>query len=178
MLKYDTVNILSVSDLKFKAIGKLVLKNIQDWNIPHLHFIVNEADDGIFEAICLELMLFNTGEDIKNSITNLVTNILEYFDNNIKVASDLNKLIECVDTNIMDNYWKQYRKIDCELAKFGKDINNTLEQQIINEVKEKYKNTFNDFLKEYVDIKKKLSQVNAIIEPRYKIDNIDLKKVQ
>ncbi|WP_295156381.1 hypothetical protein [uncultured Brachyspira sp.] len=178
MSKYENIKVLSVSHLDFKAVGKLVLKNTESWNIPHLHFMVNKADDGIFEAVCLELMLFNSGEDIKSSITNLVTNILEYFDNNINSAQDLDKYIICVDTNAMDNYWRHYRKIDGELAKFGKDINNTLEKQIIEEVKEKYKNTFNDFLKKYVDIQNKLNQVNATIEPKYKIDEIDLKEVQ
>ncbi|WP_295160397.1 hypothetical protein [uncultured Brachyspira sp.] len=178
MSKYENIKVLSVSHLDFKAIGKLVLKNSEDWNIPHLHFIVNKADDGIFEAVCLELMFFNSGENIKSSITNLVTNILEYFDNNINSAQDLDKYIISVDTNAMDNYWKYYRKIDGELAKYGEDINNALEQQIIHEVEEKYKNTFNNFLKQYVDIKDKLNKVNATIEPKYKIDEIDLKEVQ
>lgn len=177
MIKYENNKSLSVYDLDFKAIGKIVLKNTEYWNIPHLHFMINQSKvDGIFEAICLELMFFNSGEDIKTSITNLITNILEYFDNNINCASDLDKLIDCVDTNAMDNYWKEYRKIDYELAKFGKDINNTLEKQIISEVEQKYKNSFNDFLKEYADILNKLH--NATITPKYKIDEIDLKEVR
>ena len=133
MIKYE--NNKSVDDLDFKAIGKIVVKNTtEDWNIPHLHFMINQnlqhKEEGIFEAICLELMFVNNGEDYRTSIRNLVEDILEYLDNNINCASDLDKLIDCVDTNAMDNYWKEYRKIDYELAKFGKDINNALLKQI------------------------------------------------
>ena len=58
---YEQCKVLSVNNLVFKAIGKIVLKNNSEWNIPHLHFMVNKSEDNIYEAVCLELSFFNSG---------------------------------------------------------------------------------------------------------------------
>ena len=106
---YEQCEVLSINNLVFRAIGKIVLKNNSEWNIPHLHFMVNEAEDNKYEAVYLELSFFNSGETIKEAISDLIKNILSYFNENIKSSSDINKLIGDIDTNTMDMYWKQYR---------------------------------------------------------------------
>lgn len=171
---YEQCEVLSVNNLSFKAIGKIVLKSNSEWNIPHLHFMVNKSEDDIYEAICLELSFFDSGENIEEATVNLITNILSYFSNNVKSSSDMDKLIGNVDTNKMDMYWRKYRVFDYQLAKVGSDINSQLEKQIINKVENYYKNKIAEYENK---IKQILTDENLELAQKYELNNLNIKEI-
>ena len=172
---YEQCEVLSIDNLVFRAIGKIVLKNNSEWNIPHLHFMVNEAEDGIYEAVCLELSFFNSGKSIKEAISDLIKNILSYFNENIKSSPDINKLIGDINTNTMDMYWKQYRVFDYQLAKVGADINHKLEEQIRKEVETYCENKMKEYKNE---VKKLLEEKNLDLSQKYKLNNVNIKEIE
>ena len=172
---YEQCEVLSINNLVFRAIGKIVLKNNSEWNITHLHFMVNEAEDNKYEAVCLELSFFNSGETIKEAISDLIKNILSYFNENIKSSSDINKLIGDIDTNTMDMYWKPYRVFDYQLAKVGADINHILEEQIRKEVEAYCENKMKEYQNE---VEKLLEEKNLDLSQKYKLNNVDIKEIE
>ncbi|WP_147735534.1 hypothetical protein [Brachyspira aalborgi] len=171
---YEQCKVLSVNNLVFKAIGKIVLKNNSEWNIPHLHFMVNKSEDNIYEAVCLELSFFNSGKNIEEATTNLITNILSYFNYNIKSSSDLDKILGNIDTNIMDMYWRKYRVFDYQLAKIGSDINSQLEKQIIKKVEDFYKNKIAEYEKK---IKELIEGENLELSQKYGLNELNIKEI-
>lgn len=171
---YEQCKVLSVNNLVFKAIGKIVLKNNSEWNIPHLHFMVNKSEDNIYEAVCLELSFFNSGKNIEEATTNLITNILSYFNYNIKSSSDLDKILGNIDTNIMDMYWRKYRVFDYQLAKIGSDINSQLEKQIIKKVEDFYKNKIAEYKKK---IKELIEDENLELSQKYGLNELNIKEI-
>jgi len=57
-----------------------------EWNIPHIHFMVDKTDSGNYEATLLEFGLVSWSESLE------------------------------VDDQVMDGYWRYYRKIEFSLA--------------------------------------------------------------
>jgi hypothetical protein len=45
------MSIVRVENRNFVAIGKMIFNSNSRWKIPHLHFMVQEAADGKFEAV-------------------------------------------------------------------------------------------------------------------------------
>lgn len=131
--------VLSVEHLNFVAIGKMSFSVKRNWSIPHLHYMINKIDDEHYEAICLETRTFASASSIEDVAKKIVLNIVEDINNDIKCPEDLDKIIEDIDTHFMDAYWKEYRKINFNLAKIGKDINTEMEKRIKEEVEKEVK---------------------------------------
>ncbi len=165
------VEILSTEGLNFRAIGKITFKTAGRWSIPHLHFMINQADDGVYEAICIELQHFNSGKTIEESVKNMALHLLDFLSNNIQNESDIDKLIDCVDTNDMDDYWKQYRVIDFNLAKLGKDINSSLEEKLKKDIEKEYAKKYQEKIKEF----EKQNSIGMTVVPYVDFDSISIK---
>ena len=168
---YNSIDVLSVKGLDFKAIGKIVFSTGEKtWNIPHLHYIINKARDGVYEAVCIELREFASGNTIAEVVENMGLHLLNYLNSNIKKSDDIDQLINCVDTNDMDEYWKEYRKIDFTLAKSKKDINSVLQDDIRNSIEEKYKQQYEE---QYQDLIKQLNNI-LNVQPKLNIKYITI----
>ena len=127
-------DVLNVDHLKFVAIGKIAINNNEsELSSINLHFMINEAQDGLYEAVCLELLEYALASSIEEATKNLILNIAEYINNNIKNSSDIIKIINSVNTNMMDCYWKRYRVISFTLAKENKNKDKEIENKI-NEI--------------------------------------------
>lgn len=168
---YNSINVISTKDLDFKAIGKITFSTSgQTWNIPHLHYMINKANDGVYEAVCIELREFASGNTIAEAVENMGLHLLNYLNSNVKNADDIDKLINCVDTNDMDEYWKEYRKTDFTLAKSKKDINNALEKEIRNSIEKKYKKQYEE---QYQKLIKQLDKISNA-KPKLNIKHISI----
>lgn len=132
-------DVLNVEHLNFVAIGKMSFSVKEDWSIPHLHYMINKIDNEHYEAICIETRTFASASSLEDAAKKIVLNIVEDINKNIKCPQDLDKIIENIDTHFMDAYWKEYRKINFNLAKIGKDINTEMEKRIKEEIEKEMK---------------------------------------
>lgn len=159
MAIYDT-NVLSVEHLKFVAIGKIAINNEKsELSSIHLHFMINEAHDGSYEAVCLELLEYALADTIEEAVKNLMLNISEYLNNNIKKASDISKIINSVNTNMMDDYWKKYRVISFTLAKENNHGNEEKEDEINKILKDNLVNKIVEMAEENYALKKENTEL-------------------
>lgn len=132
-------DVLNVEHLNFVAIGKMSFSVKEDWSIPHLHYMINKIDNEHYEAICIETRTFASASSLEDAAKKIVLNIVEDINKNIKCPQDLDRIIENIDTHFMDAYWKEYRKINFNLAKIGKDINTEMEKRIKEEIEKEMK---------------------------------------
>ena len=132
-------DVLNVEHLNFVAIGKMSFSVKEDWSIPHLHYMINKIDNEHYEAICIETRTFASASSLEDAAKKIVLNIVEDINKNIKCPQDLDKIIENIDTHFMDGYWKEYRKINFNLAKIGKDINTEMQKRIKEEIEKEIK---------------------------------------
>ena len=125
---------VSVDDKDFVGIGKIVLESNAEWNIPHLHFMVNKTTSGNFEAVLLEFGLVSWSETINDSIKSLVkqthSHILSAME---RVGFD--QFIQEVDDHVMDGYWRYYRKIEFSLARNGRDLSHEMDSKLVRAIK-------------------------------------------
>ena len=126
--------IVDVTDKNFVGIGKMIFDSNAEWSIPHLHFMVDKTSSGNYEATLLEFGLVSWSETLDNAIRSLVkqthSHILSGLD-----KKGIDQFIDEVDNHVMDGYWKQYRKIDFSLAKFGKDLSHQTNSGSVKEMK-------------------------------------------
>jgi hypothetical protein len=121
----------------FVAIGKIVFETPGfPWNIPHTHFIVNKTASGLFEATNLELILDSTGNSVKESAQALARLTTNYIMEIMMNRRGHEERIEVVDTNVMEDYWREYRKIEVELSKTKHDLSHNLDRLCVTAIKE------------------------------------------
>jgi len=153
------INMVPADEKEFIGIGKIVFNNDADWNIPHLHFMVDKTTSGNYEATLLEFGLVSWSENKDEVIKNLVYQTQTHILNAIgKVGFD--ELIRSVDSHLMDSYWRQYRKIEFTLARSGKDLSHELESRITKAIQD----FFNDKIKEIITTMAKTAAEDAIKE--------------
>jgi hypothetical protein len=120
-----------MKDKNFTGIGKIILQTPSEmWNIPNLHFIVNKADENLYEAISLEFGLVSigeTGEEAGEHLANLVWNYVLAV---IKEGNGYKELRETVRKHFMDDYLAEYRGIEFDLAETGKDLSHSYKRRI------------------------------------------------
>ena len=127
----------------FVAIGKIVFETPgYSWNIPHTHFIVNKTASGQFEATNLELILDSIGDSIKESAQLLARLTANYVMEIMLERKGHNELSEIVDTNVMEDYWRQYRKIEVDLSRTKKDLSHNLDRLRVEAIKETWSESF------------------------------------
>lgn len=133
-MKRYKADILDISNLKFVAIGKVSFRTNKEWRIPHLHYMISELEKSQFQAICLETATYSSSNTIEDTAKKLVLNIIYDLNTLVKKSSDLDNIINITYTHHLDSYWKEYRKINFNLAKFGRNINKDIETNILKKI--------------------------------------------
>jgi hypothetical protein len=106
------------------------------WNIPHSHFIVNKTESGLYQATNLEFVLDTISEDMQDAIQQLA-GLTSYHVMTIMLARNgHDELKEAVDSPAMEDYWREYRKIEIELSRTKKDISHNLDRHFVEAIKE------------------------------------------
>jgi hypothetical protein len=136
----------------FVAVGKLVFETPGfPWNIPHTHFIVNKTASGLFEATNLELILDSVGNSVEESAQTLARLTGNYIMEIMMKRRGHDELVEVMDTDAMEDYWRQYRKIEAELSRTKRDLSHNLDRLWVTAIKE----TMDEYLKEIIHEKAK-----------------------
>jgi len=131
----------------FVAIGKIVFETPGfSWNIPHTHFIVNKTASDLFEATNLELILDSVGNSVKESAQTLARITSNYIMEIMMKRRGHDELAEVVDTNAMEDYWREYRKIEVELSKTKNDLSHNLDRLWVTAIKETLDESFKNMI--------------------------------
>jgi hypothetical protein len=121
----------------FVAIGKIAFETPGfSWNIPHTHFIVNKTVSGLFEATNLELVLDSVGDSVQEAAQTLARLTAHYVMEIMMKRRGHDELGEVMDTGVMEDYWREYRKIEVELSRTKKDISHNLDRHWVRAIKE------------------------------------------
>jgi len=132
---------------RFVAIGKIVFETPGfPWNIPHTHFIINKTDSGLFEATNLELILDSVGNSIKESAQALARITSNYIMEIMMKRRGHDELAEVMDTGIMEDYWREYRKIEVELSRTKNDLSHNLDRLWVTAIKETLDESFKNMI--------------------------------
>lgn len=143
-------NLLKTENLNFIGAGKLMYNDFfEDFNIPHLHFLVIEHSKNEYEAVNLELQLFASGKTPKNAIAELAALTTSHIFTVIKKGRGYTELAETAEEITMANYWSEYRKIEFKAAEQKKDIGHNVESRINNVIKEIIGERIKELIKEY-----------------------------
>ncbi len=135
-----------LESLNFIGAGKLMYKNFsEDFNIPHLHFVVNKID-GCYQAIGLEFQLFVESNTKEGAIVELATSTIKYMQTVFDKGRGYEELIEKASENCMEEYWSIYREIEFIAAKNKKDIGNCIEQRIDNTIERLVENKMEEII--------------------------------
>lgn len=127
----------------FIAIGKIVFETPGfPWNVPHTHFIVNKTASGLFEATNLELILDSAGHSVEDSAQLLARLTAHYIMEIMMKRRGHDELIEVFDTNAMEDYWREYRKIEVELSRTKNDLSHNLDRLRVAAIKETMDESF------------------------------------
>ena len=131
----------------FIAIGKIIFETPGfSWNIPHTHFIVNKTASGLFESTNLELILDSIGNSVSESAQALARLTANYIMEIMMKRRGHNELIEVVDTSAMEDYWREYRKMEVELSRTKRDMSHNLDRYWVTAIKE----TMDEYLKQII----------------------------
>jgi len=128
--------IVPVDSKNFVGIGKMTFDSNAEWNIPHLHFMVDKTASGNYEATLLEFGLVSWSESLNDAIKSLVrqthTHILSVIE-----RAGFEQFIREVDDQVMDGYWRNYRKIEFSLARDGRDLSHEMDSRFVRVIKAK-----------------------------------------
>jgi len=131
----------------FVAIGKIIFETPgYPWNIPHTHFIVNKTPSGMFEATNIELILDSIGNSAEEAAKTLARLTANYVMEIMLRRRRHVELAEVMDTSVMEDYWREYRKIEVELSKTKNDLSHNMDRLWINALKE----TLDENIKEII----------------------------
>ena len=127
---------VTVDNKNFIGIGKMIFEsNNAKWNIPHLHFMVDKTVSGNYEATLLEFGLVSWAENLDDAIRSLLKQTHSYI-LSVLERNGFDQFISEVDNNVMEGYWKHYRKIDFCLARIGKDLSHQMDNpSVMREMK-------------------------------------------
>jgi hypothetical protein len=132
---------------RFIAIGKIIFESPgYPWNIPHTHFIVNETPSGLFEATNLELILDSIGDSAEEAAKTLARLTANYVMEIMLRRRGHEELAEVMDTSVMEDYWREYRKIEAELSMTKNDLSHNMDRLWVNALKE----TLDENIKEII----------------------------
>ena len=149
----------------FIAIGKIIFETPGfPWNIPHTHFMVSKTPSGLYEATNLELILDSIGGSVNEAAEALARLTANYVMEIMLKRRGHNELSELVDTSDMEEYWREYRKIEVELSKTKRDLSHNLDRLWVAAIKE----TMDEYLKEiiYEKVKHEAEAVYAALRDK------------
>lgn len=117
------------------GIGKIFLSSLDsnNYNIPHLHFIVCKTSDA-FNAVSLEFGLVASDANAEAAIESLIKMLVEYVIRTI-TTSGFSSLIETVASTAMNEFWREYRIFEFKLAEKKKDIGHDFVQKLKDSIK-------------------------------------------
>lgn len=120
----------------FVGIGKMFFNTPDvNWNIPHLHFLVDSQRPGYYEATCLEFALVSSGRTPEESIEGLATLTHAHIMAVMENGDQYDQFLSLVDNYAMEDYWCKYRVIEFSLARQGQDLSHNIDKQIERAVK-------------------------------------------
>lgn len=156
-MNMDHEYILNTDGMKFIGAGKIMYNNFSsNFNIPHLHFLVIQYEKNMYQAVNLELQLFAAGDSFENAIAELATLTTAHILSVLKDGRGYDELTETALERTMDEYWREYRKIEFKAAKSKRDIGHDVEQRLSNIIKnaisEKLKLFVKDFMQKKGDV--------------------------
>jgi hypothetical protein len=126
--------IVPVDNKNFVGIGKMTFDSNAEWNIPHLHFMVDKTTSGNYEATLLEFGLVSWSESLNDAIKSLVRQTHAHILSVIERAG-FEQFIREVDDQVMDGYWRNYRKIEFSLARDGRDLSHEMDSRFVRAIK-------------------------------------------
>ena len=126
----------------FIGVGKIILDSFADkeYNIPHLHCLINKADDG-YEFINLEFGLVTFDENPEEAASALAKMLIEYVQRTIKDLG-FKTLIDVVSQKSLEQYWAEYRRLEFTFAETKKDIGHHVIERIKQEAVEEFKRQY------------------------------------
>ena len=130
----DELGFVNVDNKNFVGIGKMVFDSNAEWNIPHLHFMVDKTSSGNYEATLLEFGLVSWSEDVNGSIKSLVKQTHSHILSVVE-RTGFDEFIREVNDHVMDDYWRQYRKIDFMLARNGMDLSHEMDNRFMRAIR-------------------------------------------
>jgi len=126
----------------FVAIGKIVFETPgYSWNIPHTHFIVNKTASGLFEATNIQLTLDSIGDTIEDAAKSLAQLTSKYIMEIMLKRRGHDELKELMDSTAMEDYWREFRKIEVDLSRTKNDLSHRFDRIYITAVKETIEDT-------------------------------------
>ncbi|MDR3147103.1 MAG: hypothetical protein LBU00_01845 [Treponema sp.] len=149
----------------FVAIGKIAFETPgYPWNIPHSHFIVNKTASGLFEATNLELILDSVGDSVEDAAGTLARLTANFVMEIMLKRRGHDELGEVMDTGVMEDYWREYRKIEVALSKTKRDISHNMDRLWVKAIKE----TMDENIKQiiYEKVKQEAEAVYAALRDK------------
>jgi hypothetical protein len=101
-----------------------------EWNIPDLHFIVNKTPSGLFEATNIEFILDSIGSSIEEAIEGLIGLTIHYITAVMTKGQGYDEFIDKVNSLAMEDYWREYRRIEFSLARHRKDLSHDIAKKV------------------------------------------------
>ena len=132
MTKKKQVTVLDVSEKDLTGIGKFIVSSDAPWNIPHLHFVIFQEDDG-YVCTNMELALDSWGDNPHDAVKNLVSHCLHYLNAEIRTEDNFDAMVKTADDHLLDDLWRLYRHAEFKLAKHKRDIGNSLLHEYLKE---------------------------------------------
>lgn len=128
--------VLSTEGKTFIGAGKVMHDCYSDdYNIPHLHFLVSKLENGLYEACNLEFSLFALGDSKATAVAELVELTIKHIDGVLEYGRGFSELQETAIRHTMDNYWAKYREIEFIAASQKQDIGHNVAQQLTNAIR-------------------------------------------
>jgi hypothetical protein len=167
----DESLIVPADDKDFVGIGKMVFEKNADWNIPHLHFMLDKTASGNFEATLIEFGLVSWSEKKEEAIKSLILQTHSYI-LHVMEKTGFDEFINVVDAHTMDDYWRHYRKMEFTLARSGKDLSHEMDRHLVQAIKEMLSEETKNLLREIAkeNTEKLLSEMNKL----YTLNNISV----
>jgi hypothetical protein len=128
------MEIVPVGQKDFIGIGKIVFDSNAEWNIPHLHFMVDKTASGNYEATLLEFGLVSWSESDDEAIKSLIKQT-HFYILSVMEKSGFDQFIKEADNHVMDDYWRHYRKIEFSLARYGRDLSHKMDSILVRAIK-------------------------------------------
>ncbi len=131
-----------MSDFNFVGVGKIILSKFEskDYNIPHLHCLINKAEDG-YEVINLEFGLVTFDRAAEEAVSSLAEMLIEYIQRTINDLG-FKSLIDVVSRRSLEKYWAEYRRLEFTLAETKDDIGHQVIDRIKREAVEEFKRKY------------------------------------
>ncbi|MDR2182075.1 MAG: hypothetical protein LBN92_05280 [Treponema sp.] len=163
-----------VTGKKFVGIGKFLFDTINaEWNIPHLHFLINKSDDANFEATNLEFGLVAAGDNAEKAMQRLASLVHFHITSVMAEGNGYKEFIDIVNSRAMDDYWRMYRVIDFTLGEKGEDLSHEIEKRITRAIQEMFSKQVKDAI-----IQKAERKADEIIKAYEELTAVKLRTVQ